>query len=75
MTQRQTARALLKAVNQAILEIVSGAVSATISTGGGAQSYTRADLSTLRQMRKELQIEAAAYAGRRRITMTGARYA
>lgn len=73
MTRKQQAQTLLAAVEQAILEIVSGAASASVSSGSGSKSYTRADLSTLRSMRSELRAELAGYstAGKSRITFTG----
>jgi hypothetical protein len=76
MTRRQQAQTLLNAVETAILEIVSGAASASISSGNGSKSYTRADLSTLRAMRSELRAEIARYnaAGKTRITYSGVHY-
>lgn len=67
---------MLAAVNRAITEIASGAASSTISTANGSKSYTRADLGTLRAMRKELRLELASYNanGRPNITLTGVRY-
>lgn len=38
------------AIKVAIAELVSGATSATISTAGGSQSYTRASLPDLRAL-------------------------
>ena len=76
MTKRQQAQTLLNAVEAAILEIVSGAASASISSGSGSKSYTRADLGTLRAMRSELRVELAGYnkAGKTRITYSGVHY-
>ena len=76
MTRRQQAQTLLNAVEAAILEIVSGAVSASISSGNGSKSYTRADLGTLRAMRSQLRVELAGYnrAGKTRITYSGVNY-
>jgi hypothetical protein len=76
MTRRQQAQTLLNAVEAAILEIVSGAASASISSGNGSKSYTRADLGTLRTMRSELRVELAGYdrAGKTRITYSGVNY-
>jgi len=76
MTKKEAAQALLTALDKAILEIVGGAVSASVSSGGGSKSYTRADLGTLRTMRRETKQELAGYnaGGRRRIRVTGVRF-
>ena len=76
MTKKAAAQALLSALDKAILEIVGGAASASISSGGGSKSYTRADLGTLRIMRRETKQELAGYnaGGRRKIIMTGVRF-
>lgn len=45
-------RATVAAIDEAIKEIaISGTASATLSAGGGSQSYTRADLDKLQKMR------------------------
>ena len=76
MTKKQQAQIMLGKVNQAIIEIVGGAVSASIASGTGSKSYTRADLGTLQTMRRDLRLEIASYvnSGRPRITMSGARF-
>lgn len=76
MTKKEAAQALLTALDKAILEIVSGAVSASVSSGGGSKSYTRADLATLRTMRRETKQELAGYnaGGRRPIRVTGVNF-
>jgi len=73
MTRKQQAQTLLAAVEQAILDIVGGAVSASVSSGSGSKSYTRADLATLRSLRAELRAELDGYAkaGKSRITFSG----
>jgi hypothetical protein len=78
MTKKQQAQQLLNAINAAILEAVtSGALTASLSAGGGSKSYTRYTLAELRALRKETQQTLAAYnaGGRRPITMTGVRFA
>lgn len=42
--------AMLQAVQAAILELVEGAQSATLSSGGASQSYTRAGLGELHRL-------------------------
>lgn len=76
MTSKQQTKNLLKAVNQAILDLIEGAASATVSSASGSKSYTRADLGQLRIMRKELRQELRAYTnrGRPQITVTGASF-
>lgn len=49
-----TAATLLDACNAAILALLAGAQSARV----GNRSYSRADLSALRQLRSDLQAEA-----------------
>ena len=76
MTKKQRAQNLLKAVEAAILEITEGAASASVSSGSGSKSYTRADIGTLERMRTKLRQEIRAYGnnGRPAITVTGARF-
>jgi hypothetical protein len=49
-------QAVYDGIKRAIAELTSGAVSATISTAGGSQSYTRAQLPDLRAL---LRVSAA----------------
>lgn len=76
MTSKQQTQNLLKAVNQAILELIEGAASASVSSSSGSKSYTRADLVALKSLRRDLRQELRAYAnkGRAPITITGARF-
>lgn len=76
MTSKQQTQQLLNAVNQAILELVQGAASASVTSSSGSQTYTRADLGQLKTLRRDLRQELRAYAGRGRasITITGARF-
>lgn len=76
MTKKAAATKLLLAIEAAILEIASGAASASISYGNGSKSYTRADLATLYKIRNDTRLELAGYAagGKRPITMTGVRF-
>lgn len=76
MTSKQQTQNLLKAVNQAILDLIEGAASATVSSASGSKSYTRADLGQLKELRRVLRQELNAYRnnGRPAITITGARF-
>ena len=67
---------MLTAIETAILDISAGAVSASVSSGSGSKSYTRADLGTLYKLRQQLRQELRQYAnaGRPAITVTGARF-
>lgn len=56
-------------IREAIAEALgSGTQSATVSSGGGSESYTRLPLATLRDMEKdyERRVVADAYGGSRR---------
>lgn len=57
------------AIKRAIAELTSGAISATISTAGGSQSYTRAQMDDLRALLRvsasRLDRLLAHYQGRR----------
>jgi hypothetical protein len=77
MTRAQQSKKMLAAVEQAILDITSGAQSATLSTGTGSKSFTRGDLGKLVEMRNQLRQEIRGYAnnGRPAITITGASFA
>jgi hypothetical protein len=77
VTKIQQAKQLLEAIDAAIARIItSGAQSASLSSGGGAKSYTNLSLAELREMRRETLREIAAYnaGGKRPITMTGVRF-
>lgn len=67
---------MLAAVETAIMDISAGAASASVTSGSGSKSYTRADLGTLYRLRQELRQELRGYAnnGRPTITMTGVKF-
>jgi len=76
MTRKQQSQRMLAAVEQAILDITSGAQSATLSTGTGSKSFTRGDLGKLYEMRNQLRQELRGYenGGRPPITITRSRF-
>lgn len=69
MSKRTALYERWKTVDQAITDLITGAQSATVSSGGGSKSYTRASLSELRKERTELacQIASLDRGGRPRI--------
>lgn len=48
------------AVKTAILDILGGAQSASLNSGSGSTSFTKADMATLRQMERDLWDELVA---------------
>lgn len=76
MTRKERAQQMLAAVETAITEISAGAASASVTSGSGSKSYTRADLGTLYRLRQDLRQELRGYntRGRPAITMMGANF-
>lgn len=76
MTAKRLAQNMLAEINAAISAINNGAQSATVSTGNGSKSYTRASLADLMKLRASLIAQIAAYknGGRPKITITGASF-
>lgn len=76
MTRKERTQRMLAAVETAIMDISAGAASASVTSGSGSKSYTRADLGTLYKMRQDLRQELRGYntRGRPAITMTGANF-
>ncbi len=76
MTRKERTQRMLAAVETAIMDISAGAASASVSSGNGSKSYTRADLGTLYRLRQDLRQELRGYntRGRPAITMTGANF-
>jgi hypothetical protein len=75
MKAKALAQTMLNEVNAAIRELVGGAASATVTSGGATKSYTRAELSSLRELRRDLRLEIQSYNsnGRPGFTLTGVR--
>ena len=51
--------AVLKEIDSAIISLIRGARSATISASGVSKSYTKEGLKELRELRRELKLEIA----------------
>jgi hypothetical protein len=58
---------MIRSVNQAITDLLEGAQSASIANAGGTETYSRARLPELLDLRRQLYNEYTAGQSRRRV--------